>query len=850
MKQLYRLKWPLAVAVGLLVVLTGVLMAAAATGAISGRVTTVGNTPLANIQVVALQQQPLAGGGTYWEQVSIGLTDATGHYTVSQLVAGPHRLKFTDPAALYITEFYSNAADVETAQDLIVTDGATLRGINAELLLRSTISGVVINELAQPFADVRVRAYAYTRNTFGQLGWFVRGETDTDIQGRYTLAQLEPGDYRVEFSDPSVPRAYATEYYNGAANLYAATTINLAAAQTVPGINAQMNPASQIAGRVTGESSQGLAGIQVTAQRYLSDSLGVASWGDIGAAISTNGVGDYRFTAVDPGRYRLRFDDPAGRYVREFYNDAYTPARALTIPVAFDQQVTNINVQLLLGGVITGQVMGGGAAPLPGATVTVYTQTAALGWTPLLSRTTDSAGRYTIPALLPGTVQVGFAAGGYYPEFYDNVRSHAGATALVLTAGGTLGNINAQLAPTSQPIPVNPQPESIRVREGAVATRLTDGATSVLENDVPQPYPFPVPFTAAVVTTPTHGTLTLSVAGHFTYTHDGSETTRDFFTYRATAGVTPSAPVTVSIAITPVNDAPVANPDSISVDRGGSETRLDSGESSVLANDSDPDSNILTVTLVTSPTHGALTLAADGTFSYTHDNSIARLDAFTYQVSDGITDSNSTTVTVRVNPLANFVFTKTVGIVGIRPACTVNEEIKVPVSTTVVFCYTIENRGDLPLLTHSLVDDRLGTILDTVAQTVAPGARYSTTVTQTLTVSTTNVATWTASVDSLVAGAVGAAPIPSAAITTAATVRISGPTDDQDGDGIPDNVEGADDVDGDNVPNFLDLDSDGDGIPDAEEAGDDPTNPRDSNGNGIPDYLEAARAFYFPLIRR
>ena len=72
---------------------------------------------------------------------------------------------------------------------------------------------------------------------------------------------------------------------------------------------------------------------------------------------------------------------------------------------------------------------------------------------------------------------------------------------------------------------------------------------------------------------------------------------------------------------------------------------------------------------------------------------------------------------------------------------------------------------------------------------------------------------------------------------------------DNDGDKIPDSVEGIKDVDGDTLPNYRDLDSDGDGLPDAVEVGD-PCNPNacgpvaaylsaDSDGDGIPDGEEA-----------
>jgi hypothetical protein len=70
----------------------------------------------------------------------------------------------------------------------------------------------------------------------------------------------------------------------------------------------------------------------------------------------------------------------------------------------------------------------------------------------------------------------------------------------------------------------------------------------------------------------------------------------------------------------------------------------------------------------------------------------------------------------------------------------------------------------------------------------------------------------------------------------AITVYGYQPNDDQDGDGIPDVVEGLDDADGDGIPNYLDLDSDGDGIPDAIEF----TAPEglDPDGDGIPNYLD------------
>ena len=71
---------------------------------------------------------------------------------------------------------------------------------------------------------------------------------------------------------------------------------------------------------------------------------------------------------------------------------------------------------------------------------------------------------------------------------------------------------------------------------------------------------------ATVLTGPANGTLTLNTDGSFDYTHDGSETTSDSFTYTVSDGNGGSDTATVTLNINAINDDPVANDDNYLLD--------------------------------------------------------------------------------------------------------------------------------------------------------------------------------------------------------------------------------------------------------------------------------------------
>jgi len=149
----------------------------------------------------------------------------------------------------------------------------------------------------------------------------------------------------------------------------------------------------------------------------------------------------------------------------------------------------------------------------------------------------------------------------------------------------------------------------------------------------------------SVITQPAHGTLSAPTGNKIVYTPTALYFGSDSFTWKANDGTNDSNVATYSLSITHVNHAPVAKDDAYSVAEDGT---LSTPKPGVLGNDTDLDSDPLSAQLVAGPSHGTLTLNADGSFVYTPTPLTFGSDSFTYKVSDGQALSNTATVSLTV----------------------------------------------------------------------------------------------------------------------------------------------------------------------------------------------------------
>ncbi|PKH39018.1 hypothetical protein CXG46_14940 [Nocardioides alpinus] len=157
--------------------------------------------------------------------------------------------------------------------------------------------------------------------------------------------------------------------------------------------------------------------------------------------------------------------------------------------------------------------------------------------------------------------------------------------------------------------------------------------------------------TATGLTQPANGVVTLEDDGALVYVPDTGFFGTDTFTYQANDGTTSSAATTVTLTVeqaeTPPNVAPVATDDAFSTVSGES---LSLAAPGVLGNDTDADGGTLTATRLSEPVNGEVTLAANGSFTYTPDAGFVGKDQFTYEASDGTDTSAPATVTLTVKP--------------------------------------------------------------------------------------------------------------------------------------------------------------------------------------------------------
>ncbi|MCY3698924.1 MAG: tandem-95 repeat protein [Gemmatimonadetes bacterium] len=201
---------------------------------------------------------------------------------------------------------------------------------------------------------------------------------------------------------------------------------------------------------------------------------------------------------------------------------------------------------------------------------------------------------------------------------------------------GNGGTASAEVEVTV--VPVNDAPEAV----DDVASADEDGSVEidVLANDTDIDGDG---LQVSSVSAPSNGTAAIS-GGGVRYTPAANWHGTDRFTYEIDDGNGGTASASVEVTVSPVNDVPEAADDAATTLEDEPVTV------NVLANDTDPDGDGLTVSSVTAPENGTAEVAAGGV-RYTPDANWHGTDSFAYAVDDGNGGMASASVEVTVMPV-------------------------------------------------------------------------------------------------------------------------------------------------------------------------------------------------------
>jgi hypothetical protein len=339
------------------------------------------------------------------------------------------------------------------------------------------------------------------------------------------------------------------------------------------------------------------------------------------------------------------------------------------------------------------------------------------------------------------------------------------------------------------------------------------------------------PLATLIVMAPAHGVATANVDGTISYLPAMDYNGADSFTYqvRDPDGLT-SATVSVTLTITPVNDAPRPGDDMVTVAQNTPKV-IDP-----LANDVDVEGDAMTITAVSTPDHGAVTIAADGkSLTYTPTNLYSGPDQITYTV----TDSNGASATgligldvVRMNRAPEFVAPTPMAALTAQEA----QQLSFTLAAT---------DADMDPLTYTIDPMPAGATLNATSGAFAwtPTWEQAGPLMLTLRVSDGEAETTLALSIAVSFIDMDMDGLPD---TWELTRGLSTSSADSDGDTISDleevgpDLQNPRDTDGDNILDALEEDADNDGTPDALEAGDADlaTPPLNTDGDDKPDYRD------------
>jgi protocatechuate 3,4-dioxygenase beta subunit len=283
----------------------------------------------------------------------------------------------------------------------------------------------------------------------------VRRVAETDEQGRFAFANLDPGKFQLSAERQGFLRQnYGARKYSGGG-----TPVLVAEGQNVKSIVFQLVPQAVITGKVLDEDGEGMAGEPVRALRYVYRG-GKRQWTTVGTA-QTSDIGEFRLPNLEPGQYLVSANPrnagmnrrplqtgeplpatPDMMYAATYHPSATNASSAIAIDVGAGGEIRGIDVRPVKTRMyrVRGQVIGNGAGGRPGTTVTLTPRDGGPG-TPITGAAFGPDGQFELRNVPPGQYTALAQSRAAGQEFIatqpvDVVGNHVEGLVLTMSAGG------------------------------------------------------------------------------------------------------------------------------------------------------------------------------------------------------------------------------------------------------------------------------------------------------------------------------------------------------------------------------------------------------------------------------
>ena len=290
------------------------------------------------------------------------------------------------------------------------------------------VSGQVVEEgSGAPLSGASVTVYTLENGAFPAFPPGASSQSVTDQGGHYLIDGLAPGRYRINVQKAGYASSLPPDPFR---------TFDIAAGQTLGGVNISLPKGAVITGQILDPSSEEpVIGAMVTAMRRPGVAPGVVAPGTpslipAGPSVQTNDLGEFRLFGLAAGDYivaanappNFRFAvssqgaiatpaaAPANAFVTTFFPGTVDSSTAQAVTVAAGQVATGIVIRLLTAQThqVSGTVIDESGTPVAGVMVMLRgnPRTAALGAVPVGGGTSDASGKFVIRGVAPGSYVV------------------------------------------------------------------------------------------------------------------------------------------------------------------------------------------------------------------------------------------------------------------------------------------------------------------------------------------------------------------------------------------------------------------------------------------------------------